>query len=94
MSQLHSDSLTECRLCRNLYKDSTILQKDLIIHDKSYDSVEKNYEGITCDILNEEVANKQALFIHKASHVNTISVSQNSTKNIFPCDSSDKVSTK
>ncbi|XP_060875939.1 zinc finger protein 436-like [Metopolophium dirhodum] len=95
-SQLHSDSLTEyiCRLCRNLSNDDKVLQKDLIIHDTSNDNVNKNDKEVTCDILDEEVADKQALINHKASHVNTISVSQNSsTIKMFPCDSCDKVGT-
>jgi len=80
--QLHSNSLTECvcKLCKNLYNDDKAFQKDLIIHDTS-GNFNKNDRGQMID--------------HKASHVNTISVSQNSsTIKMFPCVSYDKVSIK
>jgi len=97
MSQLQIGSLTEytCRDCSNLCKYDKLLQKDLIIHNSSDDNVNKNDKGVTCGILNEEVAGNQVLIDHKARHVNTICISQNSsTIKIFPCDSCDKVSTK
>lgn len=95
--QLQSDSLTECvcKYCKNLYNDDKVLQKDLIIHDTYDDNVNKNDKGITCDIFHKKVADKQAFINQKASHVNNISVSQNSsTIKMFPCGSYDKVSFK
>jgi len=47
--------------------DDKVLRKDLIVHDTSDDNVNKNDKGVTCEILDEEVADKQVLINHKAS---------------------------